>query len=621
MHPSPHAWFRLLVLAVALSALAPVHLVAGQTPPPEPPVLTGYRGERASAFSSGESAFYAAIDAYWSATLTEAGSEYRPPLNVIVVRDAAASACGDVLATQQTAFYCGADESIYITTAMIAWSSNPEESFGDYGPFNVLAHEWAHHVQFQLDLLRTPGNTRELQADCMAGAWAQRARLLGLLDKGDVTEAAYLSAASGDDYNMPQDIEGAHGFDDDRITAFMGGFINGISQCELPFSAGSPLGSGSQGAGMDPVDSGSRSPEVTPAPIVLSPTPTPILLSPVPLTPTPTPIGHDIQDASAYLPTSPALAHANCFFLYDEADLDFPAAVSRFTDTPDAQSRLSALGWRDGAFRQFGCDGPPSGTAGWIDVSVHIFADAPAAQAAVPYFAAARIAGTTLRYADAPLLGDATTAVTGPASNGWEYTIYASEGPVLVRVTGVAPAGDPKTDVAAVTADVLAGVTAGGAGSPMVAPTPTTPPVPAPDASVVGMLPDRLAVANAACFLPFSDWRFTREEVVPWLGRAGAPAELVDAWRWQDGANRTLRCALPTSGGASQFDVAVHQFGDAVAARAAEPYLLRGYETGPEEARRCGTAGAVVVCVTGRGVGAPPTGDVEAVLRQVLEGA
>ena len=70
-----------------------------------------------------------------------------------------------------------------------------------------------------------------------------------------------------------------------------------------------------------------------------------------------------------------------------------------------------------------------------------------------------------------------------------------------------------------------------------------------------------------------------------------------------------------------QFDVTVHRFGDAVAARAAEPYLLRGYATGPEEDRRCGAAGEVVVCVTGRGAGAPPTSDVEAVLRQVLAGA
>lgn len=601
MRTFPPVRLRWFVWAIALMLVAPFPSLARQTPTTEAPGVAGFMGTRGTAFSSGENAFYAAIDAFWSASLDDAGLgvTYRPPRNVFVVTDEARSECGSVATTERNAFYCGLDESIYITQAMIDWASDPAQDFGDYGPFNILAHEWAHHVQFQLGIMDGSGNTVELQADCMAGAWAQRARTLGMLDKGDVTEAALLSAASGDDYGMPQDIEGAHGIDDDRITKFMGGYINGIAECDLPLTTSvQSEGKGTSGGmagGSDPTaDQGQDQDGNGP------------LLD---------------KGARAALPTAPALAHADCFFVYDEATLDFPGLVGRFADVPDAASRLAALGWQDGAFRQFGCHGPPAGTAGWIDVSIHVFADAPAAQAAVPYFATTRIAGTTLRYADAPLLGDATTAVTGPASNGWEYTLYASEGPALVRVTGVAPAGDPKADVATVMADVLARLGGNAAGPALVTPTAIVAPTAVPVESVLGLLPDRLAIANASCFVPIGDWRFTNEEVVPWLGRAGAPAQLVDAWRWQDGANRTLRCAAPDAGGASQFDVTVHRFGDFVAARAAEPYALRAYATGPDEARSCGTAGDVVACVTGQGVAGPPKAEVETVLRQVLAGA
>ena len=59
--------------------------------------------------------------------------------------------------------------------------------------------------------------------------------------------------------------------------------------------------------------------------------------------------------------------------------------------------------------------------------------------------------------APAPRIGDITSALTGPASNGTEYTLYMSTGSLLFRVTGVAPAGDPAPDVQQVMVGVLAG--------------------------------------------------------------------------------------------------------------------------------------------------------------------
>lgn len=152
-----------------------------------------------------------------------------------------------------------------------------------------------------------------------------------------------------------------------------------------------------------------------------------------------------------YLPSSLFLPHADCFRIEGEGVLDFPGLVARFPGVPDAATVLSDLGWQAGAYRQYACDTPPTGHAGWIDIGVHQFATEAGARAAAPYFAEARVAGTALQMVPG------VTAVTGPAFNGTEYTQYVAYGNLLFRVTGVAPSGSPQPDVAQVATMQLAG--------------------------------------------------------------------------------------------------------------------------------------------------------------------
>jgi hypothetical protein len=173
--------------------------------------------------------------------------------------------------------------------------------------------------------------------------------------------------------------------------------------------------------------------------------------------PLPEPQTPSTPDAVEYLPGTLPLGHASCFRVDGEGTLDFSALVERFPRVPDAASRLQDLGWVTGAYRQFGCDGPPTGHVGWIDISVHQFQDAASAEAAVPLFASTRALGSELETAPAPSIGDSTSALAGPASNGTEYTLYMSTGSLLFRVTGVAPAGDPAPDVQQVMLGVVAG--------------------------------------------------------------------------------------------------------------------------------------------------------------------
>ena len=180
---------------------------------------------------------------------------------------------------------------------------------------------------------------------------------------------------------------------------------------------------------------------------------------------------------ASYLLADLPIPNASCFSLANEGALDLPALQGRFGGVNDLDEELQRMGWQGGDFRQFGCDAPPGGNAGWIDMTVQEFASPDDAAVAVYYFADARARSTNLQAASASPLGEATAALSGPGVNGEDYTLYFSSGPLLFSVTGVAPAGDPRADVG----DVAAALYERSLGTPVsetpaiVTPQPTAP--------------------------------------------------------------------------------------------------------------------------------------------------
>ena len=161
---------------------------------------------------------------------------------------------------------------------------------GDFAPVTILAHEWGHHIQVLASAPDPGGNTFELQADCLAGVYALDAEDQGILDPGDITEAVTMSQAAADPLGLPQDQPGSHGINDDRITAFMGGYLNGIEECDLPLRRTLP--------GRRPISVNSTSAR---GPIRRIP---------------PQP-----QPASSYLPSTLPVANASCFSLESRAPI------------------------------------------------------------------------------------------------------------------------------------------------------------------------------------------------------------------------------------------------------------------------------------------------------------
>jgi hypothetical protein len=164
-----------------------------------------------------------------------------------------------------------------------------------------------------------------------------------------------------------------------------------------------------------------------------------------------------MQPAAEPLLDTLPLDHAACFSIEGEGELDVPTVVERLAKGADASATLRALGWQGGVYRQFTCK-PPAGRVGWVDISVHRFPDAASATEAVAYFAASRAESMDLQSVPAPAIGDRSAALTGPAVNGTEYSLYLSGGPLLYAVTGVAPdrGSDPQADVEAIATALLA---------------------------------------------------------------------------------------------------------------------------------------------------------------------
>jgi predicted metalloprotease len=180
------------------------------------------------------------VDGYWTRTLSAAGVE-EPRVGYLWVPPGQASgtACG-VPADDNAAFYCPADDTIYISERLAAdvlngvaenlpgQTAGQGRAVGDFGVAYIVAHEYAHNVQNELGFYRlAPTSTAkpfELQADCMAGLWGNAVYKEGLLEPGDVEEAINTASAVGDfDFGNRQH----HGTPDERRAAWLLGYRSG----------------------------------------------------------------------------------------------------------------------------------------------------------------------------------------------------------------------------------------------------------------------------------------------------------------------------------------------------------------------------------------------------------
>ena len=151
----------------------------------------------------------------WHEVFQDMGRQYHEP-KLVLFRDATRTECG-VGQAAMGPFYCPADQRVYLDLGFFDELARRFKAPGQFPQAYVIAHEIGHHVQNQFGISakvqqmrermsKRDGNAlsvrAELQADCFAGVWANRAdkkRGGKMIDDKDVDQALAAASAIGDD--------------------------------------------------------------------------------------------------------------------------------------------------------------------------------------------------------------------------------------------------------------------------------------------------------------------------------------------------------------------------------------------------------------------------------------
>lgn len=149
----------------------------------------------------------------WQQTFQNMGRTYQDP-KLVLYDGTVQSACGMASAASGP-FYCPNDRKVYLDLSFFQEMQQRLNAPGDFARAYVIAHEIGHHVQNQLGILQKANAERarsdqrrsnaisvriELQADCLAGVWANRAdRMRHILEQGDIEAGLNAASAVGDD--------------------------------------------------------------------------------------------------------------------------------------------------------------------------------------------------------------------------------------------------------------------------------------------------------------------------------------------------------------------------------------------------------------------------------------
>jgi len=196
----------------------------------------------------------------WSDIFKQEHKVYENP-TLVLYTDSVESACG-VSGSSVGPFYCPGDHKLYIDLSFYDELQQRFKAPGDFAMAYVIAHEVGHHVQTLLGTTEKimPLSQKlsqeefnqylvrfELQADYLAGVWANHAKSMNLLEDGDLEEALTAASAVGDDsiqkeaqgYVVPESF--THGTSEQRKRWFTKGFQSGTIKGGDTFSKASGL--------------------------------------------------------------------------------------------------------------------------------------------------------------------------------------------------------------------------------------------------------------------------------------------------------------------------------------------------------------------------------------------
>jgi len=223
---------------------------------PSPPVTAGTPNDPTGKFVA---LVLGDTEDRWTEIFAAAGKTYHPP-RLRLFSGSEPTPCAFARSAMGP-FYCPRDQRVYLD---VSFFDDLQNKFGGCANSNackfseayVIAHEVGHHVQDELGILPRVMEQQqasaskaeqnrlqvrvELQADCLAGVWANRAQAKhSFLDPGDVDQALQTATAIGDD-RLQKETQGyvvpdafTHGTSEQRKRWFSAGFREGkVSACD-----------------------------------------------------------------------------------------------------------------------------------------------------------------------------------------------------------------------------------------------------------------------------------------------------------------------------------------------------------------------------------------------------
>jgi predicted metalloprotease len=251
----------IIILLALFFGFDPSLLLQGNVPEvsvPETPSPQSQQASRDDEMRQFVARVLGSTERTWEQIFAAAGRTYQKP-TLVLFSGAVESACGFAQAAAGP-FYCSADQKVYIDLSFYRDLRDRFRAPGDFAQAYVIAHEVGHHVQNLLGIMKKVQSLQsrssereanalsvrlELQADCLAGIWANHAhRERGILEQGDIEEGLNAAAQIGDDrmqkraqgYVVPEGF--THGSAQQRVHWFRRGISSGdLKQCDT-FSRG-----------------------------------------------------------------------------------------------------------------------------------------------------------------------------------------------------------------------------------------------------------------------------------------------------------------------------------------------------------------------------------------------
>jgi predicted metalloprotease len=162
--------------------------------------------------------FTTSVQNYWKQAYPRETGEPYDVVQTVRFQGSTSSQCGQA-SSQMGPFYCPNDKLVYLDTTFFddMLEGQLGAKGGTFAIGYVIAHEYGHHVEDQLGVLRKIRTQKgpksdavrvELMADCLAGVWAKGAQettdaegvqIIEQLTEEDVNRAIDAAQAVGDD--------------------------------------------------------------------------------------------------------------------------------------------------------------------------------------------------------------------------------------------------------------------------------------------------------------------------------------------------------------------------------------------------------------------------------------